>query len=237
MGSLRPKARPTKLHADKAAVLKASARAVAKAERRTPRLVVGVRAGQDRPPSSLHPGVVGVRTPTATPSPPQPSIRWVACLPRPRYGPTRLAIVACWTSLGCRCPVGAGGCRQLRRWAGGLPAGQQRAGGGGGPAQAAAAAHRGQERRPGRRPRRREALTQDHPLAPRRRGDREALRVLLATRRNACVAKVSAINQLKALIVGAPEGCGLSCAGWPPNARSPAAHGSATGPPDRWSTA
>jgi len=29
--------------------------------------------------------------------------------------------------------------------------------------------------------------------------------VLLATRRNACVAKVSAINQLKALIVGAPE--------------------------------
>jgi transposase len=28
----------------------------------------------------------------------------------------------------------------------------------------------------------REALTQDHPLAPRRRGDREALRVLLATR-------------------------------------------------------
>jgi transposase len=51
----------------------------------------------------------------------------------------------------------------------------------------------------------REALTQDHPLAPRRRGDREALRVLLATRRNACAAKVSAINQLKALIVGAPE--------------------------------
>ena len=35
----------------------------------------------------------------------------------------------------------------------------------------------------------REALTQDHPIAPRQRGDREALRVLLATRRNACVAK------------------------------------------------
>jgi transposase len=51
----------------------------------------------------------------------------------------------------------------------------------------------------------REALAHDYPLAPRRRGDREALRVLLATRRNACVAKVSAINQLKALIVGAPE--------------------------------
>jgi transposase len=51
----------------------------------------------------------------------------------------------------------------------------------------------------------REALTQDHPFAPRRRGDREALRVLLATRHSACAAKVSAINQLKALIVGAPE--------------------------------
>jgi transposase len=42
-------------------------------------------------------------------------------------------------------------------------------------------------------------------LAPRRRGDREALRVLLATRHSACIAKVGAINQLKALIVGAPE--------------------------------
>jgi transposase len=51
----------------------------------------------------------------------------------------------------------------------------------------------------------REALTHDHPLAPRRRGDREALRVLLATRHSACVARVCAINQLKALIVGAPE--------------------------------
>jgi transposase len=51
----------------------------------------------------------------------------------------------------------------------------------------------------------REALAQDHVLAPRRRGDREALRVLLATRHSACVAKVSAINQLKALIVSALE--------------------------------
>ena len=51
----------------------------------------------------------------------------------------------------------------------------------------------------------REALAQDHVLAPRRRGDREALRVLLASRHSACVAKVSATNQLKALIVGAPE--------------------------------
>jgi transposase len=51
----------------------------------------------------------------------------------------------------------------------------------------------------------RQALIEDHPLSPRRRGDREALRVLLATRHGACAAKVCAINQLKALIVGAPE--------------------------------
>ena len=43
----------------------------------------------------------------------------------------------------------------------------------------------------------REALAHDYPLAPRRRGDREALRVLLATRHSACVAKVGAISQLK----------------------------------------
>jgi transposase len=51
----------------------------------------------------------------------------------------------------------------------------------------------------------REALAHDHPLAPRRRGDREALRVLLTTRHSACAARVSAINQLKALVVGALE--------------------------------
>jgi len=51
----------------------------------------------------------------------------------------------------------------------------------------------------------RQALIEDHPLSPRRRGDREALRVLLATRHGACAAKVSATNQLKALIIGAPE--------------------------------
>jgi transposase len=51
----------------------------------------------------------------------------------------------------------------------------------------------------------REALACDHLVTPRRRGDREALRVLLTTRHSACRAKVAAINQLKALIVGAPE--------------------------------
>jgi transposase len=51
----------------------------------------------------------------------------------------------------------------------------------------------------------REALGQDRPASPRRRGEREALRALLATRRSATTARVAAIGQLKALIVGAPE--------------------------------
>jgi transposase len=51
----------------------------------------------------------------------------------------------------------------------------------------------------------REALGQDHPAIPRRRGEREALRALLTTRRSATTARVAAIGQLKALIVGAPE--------------------------------
>jgi hypothetical protein len=69
----------------------------------------------------------------------------------------------------------------------------------------------------------REALTHDHPLAPRRRGDREALRVLLATRHGACVAKVCAINQLKVLIVGAPEELRAELRGLAPSGRSRAA--------------
>jgi transposase len=51
----------------------------------------------------------------------------------------------------------------------------------------------------------REALVQERPVVPRRRGDREALRVLLATRHGALAARTCAIKQLKALIVGAPE--------------------------------
>ncbi len=51
----------------------------------------------------------------------------------------------------------------------------------------------------------REALGQDRLASPRRRGEREALRVLLTTRRCATLARVAAIGQLKALIVGAPE--------------------------------
>jgi transposase len=51
----------------------------------------------------------------------------------------------------------------------------------------------------------REALGQERLAIPRRRGQREALRVLLTTRRCATQARVAAIGQLKALIVGAPE--------------------------------
>lgn len=51
----------------------------------------------------------------------------------------------------------------------------------------------------------REALVSDHLIHPRRRGERGALRVLLATRGAAVLARTAAINQLKALIVSAPE--------------------------------
>ncbi|MGZ6693660.1 MAG: IS110 family transposase, partial [Solirubrobacteraceae bacterium] len=43
----------------------------------------------------------------------------------------------------------------------------------------------------------REALTRDHLAQPRRRGDREAVRVLLVTRRGAMRARTRAINHLK----------------------------------------
>jgi transposase len=51
----------------------------------------------------------------------------------------------------------------------------------------------------------REALARKHLAQPRRRGEREAIRVLLATREGAVVARTKAIGQLKALIVNAPE--------------------------------
>jgi transposase len=51
----------------------------------------------------------------------------------------------------------------------------------------------------------REALTRDHLAQPRRRGDREAIRVLLVTRRGAMHARTRAINHLKALIVTSRE--------------------------------
>ncbi|MET7605850.1 IS110 family transposase [Streptomyces avermitilis] len=50
-----------------------------------------------------------------------------------------------------------------------------------------------------------EALVTEHLIQPRLRGEREALRVLLATRHGAVLASTAAINQLKALIVSAPD--------------------------------
>lgn len=51
----------------------------------------------------------------------------------------------------------------------------------------------------------REALSREHLAAPRARGDREALRVLMAARQGAVVARTKAIGQLKALIISAPQ--------------------------------
>jgi transposase len=51
----------------------------------------------------------------------------------------------------------------------------------------------------------REALSRDHLAQPRRRGEREAVRVLLVTRRGAIRARTKAINHLKALVVTAHE--------------------------------
>jgi transposase len=50
----------------------------------------------------------------------------------------------------------------------------------------------------------REVLAREHLAQPRARGDREAMRVLLATRRCVVDARTKSINQLKALIVSAP---------------------------------
>jgi transposase len=52
----------------------------------------------------------------------------------------------------------------------------------------------------------REVLAGEHLARPRARGDRETLRVLLATCRCAVDARTRSINQLKALMVSAPPG-------------------------------
>lgn len=51
----------------------------------------------------------------------------------------------------------------------------------------------------------REVLAAKDPIEPRRRGEREAIRVLLATRNGAVVARTKALNHLQALVVTAPE--------------------------------
>ncbi len=52
----------------------------------------------------------------------------------------------------------------------------------------------------------REALSRDHLAQPRRRGDREAIRVLVCTREGAVLSRTRAITHLHALVVTAPEG-------------------------------
>ena len=52
----------------------------------------------------------------------------------------------------------------------------------------------------------REALSREHLAQPRRRGEREALRVLLATRQGAVLARTRAVTSLHALVVNAPQG-------------------------------
>jgi transposase len=51
----------------------------------------------------------------------------------------------------------------------------------------------------------REVLARQHQVEPRQRGNREAIRVLLATRNGAVLARTKALNHLHALIVTAPE--------------------------------
>jgi transposase len=52
----------------------------------------------------------------------------------------------------------------------------------------------------------REALSRKHLAQPRRRGEREAMRVLVTTRQGAMTARTRAICHLKSLVVNSPEG-------------------------------
>jgi transposase len=52
----------------------------------------------------------------------------------------------------------------------------------------------------------RAALSREHLAQPRRRGDREAIRVLVCTREGAILSRTRAITHLRALVVNAPEG-------------------------------
>ena len=69
----------------------------------------------------------------------------------------------------------------------------------------------------------REALGREHLAQPRRRGDREAVRVLLATRHGAVQSRTRAICHLKAFVVNAPEALRTSSASSTPTSCWPAA--------------
>jgi transposase len=94
----------------------------------------------------------------------------------------------------------------------------------------------GQERRAGRCLHRPGRAGPGPSGGVRRRGDREALRVLLATRRNAVNAGIQAVDQLKALIVSAPRSSGPSCAAAAPRPRSAPAPPFVGARPGPWST-
>ena len=82
----------------------------------------------------------------------------------------------------------------------------------------------------------RDALITQHPAIVRRRGDREALRVLLTTRRNAVTAWTQTVSQLKALIVSAPEELRAELRGRGTKPRSATARPFADARPSHWST-
>jgi hypothetical protein len=83
----------------------------------------------------------------------------------------------------------------------------------------------------------REALAQDHLGVPRRRGDREALRVLLATRHSACGRRSAPSTSSRRWSWAPLRSCVLSFAALAPTARSPAVPGCGTGRPGRLNTA
>ena len=101
--------------------------------------------------------------------------------------------------------VGGGGHRQLRAGLTSLWS-TRRVGGRGRPAQAAARRNGAKSDALDADRAAREALAREHLASRAPAGDREALRVLLATRRCVVDARTKAINQLKALIVTAPRG-------------------------------
>jgi transposase len=83
----------------------------------------------------------------------------------------------------------------------------------------------------------REALAHAHPLAPRRRGDREAPRLLLATAAAPAGRKSAPSTSSRRSLSGRPRSSAPSCAGWRPSSRFAAAPRYGTGQRGRWSTA
>ena len=82
----------------------------------------------------------------------------------------------------------------------------------------------------------RQVLGRERLPVPRARGNREALRVLETTRRGAQVARVAAINELKALVVTAPVDLRTNSGPSPPQPWSPNAKDSGSDPEPSAST-